>query len=208
VTSAVDAKEAARRLRRMAGESERQIVRGIRRGQTRFRTAIIEKFRATGVGRTIFGELNPELMKRKNWKTIANAGARAFVKRERVRKIGSVYSAGMVLRGLAALTEAGGKTRPHKIHALGAVERKSLAEGRTPAMGMRYLQFQVRGKWRRPLSVNHPGSRMPKQPFAAAAARTAEPAFAVEMKKALAAAAEVAGVSTAAQLLAAQLGGR
>ena len=132
-------KFAAALLRFAEREKDRPIVNGIRRGMHIARNIAAEEFKKQGVGRGIF-VTSPK----KDKKSI-----RLIIKRERVRKVGERFEAGLLLRGFAALQEKGGQTKSHEIK---------------PSTAKR-LVFPLGGRVIVTKRVRHPGSRIPAHPF-------------------------------------------
>lgn len=171
--------EAAKRFRTLAQEIDRQTVNAIRRGQHAARKLAFAEFAKTGIGRAF------DKRKKNGQLRDSTSQARAVIKRERVKKVGTVYIADLRLKGFAALVEAGGQTRPHMIR-----------PKNKPALAWQATSGALAGKWlrfRQP--VQHPGSRIPRQPFAAAAARRAGPEFGREVEVGLVKARTAAGLA-------------
>ena len=118
---------------------DQAVIRSLRRRLHHMRNLAVLEFRSQGVGRRIFGGAGKKA-----------SGARLIINRARVRKVGSVFQAGLVLRGLAALQERGGRTDPHVI-------KPKLAKKLIFPLGGRIVVTD---------QVNHPGSRVPAAPFA------------------------------------------
>lgn len=127
--------QVAARLRRAAREIRKPAVKALRRGLTLWKGRAIDTLRSRGIGRAIWGT--------------KRGGATMVVKRTRVKDSGGVITAGLHVRGLAALQEAGGRTKPHDITP--KIAQRLVFEGRTGTVVAR--------------RVKHPGSIVPAIPF-------------------------------------------
>lgn len=144
------------------------IVRALKQvGEVPKRLAV-EGFVGRGVGRGIFG---------RNAK-----GAYKLIKTGAVETKGSTFILALELRGFAALQEQGGRTKPHVIvprrrKALrlkgGPGGQGSLASNTFLRRGATKGVASDLGAFRN--AVNHPGSAIPRHPFAAEAMRGAAP---------------------------------
>lgn len=141
-------------LERFGKEAGREQINAIRRGMTFARGLVIERIRRTGVGRALWGR--------------KVKGARLMVPRQRVTRSGNVIHGGLLLRGLAAMVEAGGRTQPHVI----LPKNASILALKLPGGAVAFAT-----------KVQHPGSRIPAQPSAQAAMREALPRIAAEIDK-------------------------
>lgn len=126
--------------------------RALRRTGTAVQGTAVEVFRSRGIGRRIFGR--------------KAAGARKIITRSKLRGDPDFVIQPVKLKGLAAIQEAGGVTRPHLIR---PKNKKRLAINGKPIMG----------------SVLHPGSRMPAMPIGSRAIDRNTDRFATEMAKEL-----------------------
>jgi hypothetical protein len=90
------------------------------------------------------------------------SGIRVLIKRLPVKVVGNHIFGGLRLRGLIALQEEGGSTRPHVI-------RPKLK---------RALMFQgARGTVFTRLPIHHPGGRLPRLPIVTQRMERSEPLF-------------------------------
>jgi len=99
----------AKKLKTLPEIIEAETKNAIRRGQNAVRKAIGEEFRKRGIGRAIF----EKKLNEKSLKTI--------IRRDRVKKTGGLYSADVVVKGVAALVARGERSRPHRIGRPGKV---------------------------------------------------------------------------------------
>lgn len=144
-------RESANAIGKIAPGMEREVPNGIRRVLGFLRRLALTGYRSKGVGRAIWGEAKLTTL-------------RPLVKRGRVVRVGSGWTAGLEVRGLAALMETGGKTLAHDIKSKG-------------------------GKlWK------HPGSRIPQNAAAVASLPAAEAQLLIEMDKAVTKAVIAAGL--------------
>jgi len=90
---------------------------------------------------------------------------RMFIKRDKLRKSGTRYTTGIRAIGFAALIETGGHTLPHTIKARGRL----LANRETGAVFGR--------------AVQHPGSRVPKEPYLGRSVTSSQPRIVSEIDK-------------------------
>lgn len=153
----------------------------------------MEDFTRTGIGRSVFGqkaERGHAKGRAKNLRVVI-PGPRV------VRQGGSGFLVTSKLRGIAALVEKGGSSKPHQIRgALGAkIRRLSFgprggAHWQTNAWNRKVvgtLGFIGRGGHViTPKSVSHPGSRFRKDDFYSRAWHAAIPVFQAELEKGLA----------------------
>ena len=129
--------------------------KAFRRGLSFARTTLVGLYRNQGIGRTLFGK--------------KKSGLRVLIKRTRVEDNGRLIKGGLDVRGVARLMEQGGQTKPHQIKPKNAP----------------YLAFKgSRGFVFTKKPVRHPGSRIPRQPQAERALRTAEPRILQQVKDA------------------------
>jgi hypothetical protein len=91
----------ADRLRLFGSTLDKPISRGIRAGLSYARNVAIKRFSERGLGRTIFG--------------LDRSGVRPLVKIMPVRRRGDSWTGGLQVKGLMALQEVGGSTKPHII---------------------------------------------------------------------------------------------
>lgn len=133
---------------------------GLRRGLSTAREEALRAFQGRGIGRTLF-------------RTDRGQGER-LVTLEDVKATEGGAEGGIKLSGLAALQEAGGRTKAHTI-----------APKRTTV-----LRFAEGGSILFRSTVRHPGSRVQGVPFAEPALLRAEPAMASDMDAALQSAAD------------------
>lgn len=141
---------------------ERETKNGIRRGLNRLRTATGDEFKQRGLGRALFSA-----------RGYRKGALKTILARERVKKVGDVYSVGLRVKGVAAIVARGGVTSAHGIGFAGKV----LAN---PAAG-----FFARGK------VQHPGSRFQRDDFPGRALSKSLGAFKTEVAKGMAKVAEI-----------------
>lgn len=157
-------KEGAFRFRNLAKEIEREQINGIRRATHAWRKKAFGLFSQRGIGK-VFGERTAVLGRKPRGANTKQA--RVIIKRERVVSKGNgIYETGLLLKGFAALVEAGGRTKPHEIKA---------AEGGVLAwQGPSGTLFARR--------VKHPGSQIPRNPFVEDAGRQSEGEFKRQME--------------------------
>jgi hypothetical protein len=141
-------------LERFGKEAPREQINAIRRGMTFARSLVIDRIRRTGVGRALWGR--------------KAKGARLMVPRQRVTRSGNVIHGGLLLKGLAAMIETGGRTRSHVILPKNAGVLALKLSGGAVAFATK---------------VVHPGSRIPAQPSAQEAMREAVPRIAQEIDR-------------------------
>jgi len=141
-------------LDRFGKDAPREQINAIRRAMTFARSIVIKRVRSTGVGRALWGR--------------KGSGARLMVPRQRVTRSGGVIHGGLLLRGLAAMIDAGGRTLPHEIKPKKA----------------RVLANTVSGFFSA-TAVRHPGSRIAAEAFSEAAMREALPRITEEIDKGL-----------------------
>lgn len=146
--------EAARRIGLLDKEIDAGKVRAIRRTSTTWRSLTVAGIRSRGVGRALWAKKSTSL--------------RPIVKRMRVQKVGDGFTSGIVLSGLAALQEDGGRTKAHIIK---------------PWRASRLAFVGPKGHLISPVSVKHPGSRIPAMPSAAPAVPAVEADLAVQLDK-------------------------
>lgn len=162
----ISPKEGATRFRALPKLMEREIVNGMRRSTHFWRRKSFEIFSRRGLGR-VFGE--SAVLGTANQRANTRQ-ARVIIKREPVRKSGNgQYTTGLRLRGFAALTEAGGQTRPHEIKA-----RDGGVLGKPPdgvGRDSRGRPIYARRVFQRL------GARIKKTPFVEDAGRQSEPEF-------------------------------
>ncbi len=148
-------------------QSTKAVEGGIRRGMYYAAKLALKGVQSTGIGRGSQGNysisgLDP---RQKGVSQIKAKHIRMFIKRVRLVHRGNQWQSGLEAVGFAALIEKGGHTKPHQIRARGRV----LANPKTK---------QVFGK-----AVNHPGSRVPRQPYLGAAMTAAQPRIVAEIDK-------------------------
>lgn len=98
------------RLEKYERELPKANVRALRRGLHFARNLALERFRSTGIGRSIFGD------RKGRSKARSLSGLRPIVTRSRVRsRGGGILEGGIVARGIAGLMETGGRTKAHLI---------------------------------------------------------------------------------------------
>ncbi len=133
----VTIEEGARVFARFATSIRNKLLRdAFREEMKKARKDIVEGYKKTAIGSRIFK---------------ARGGPRLLVKTLRSRVQGSgAYEGGISVRGMAALIEEGGKTKPHPIRP----KKRTL------------LKFDVGAGTAFARRVEHPGSRVPKFPVA------------------------------------------
>lgn len=162
-------REAAIRIRKLPSELQNVERNAGRRGARKLRSAALARFMGTGIGRSIFGET----AKRRR------AGAKALraifpTPRVESRAEGQIRIS-YQLRGTAALVDTGGKTSRHVIKPSGGegvmkiaipggptIYRTFPRSGGSPGRLRRLLVGRGGGD---PRGIDHPGARMPRQPF-------------------------------------------
>lgn len=150
-------------LRDLGDKGFRKAVsNGLRRGIRAARADAVATGSRIGILRGIFGT--------------KPGGLRALVKTVRVARNGSVYTAGMQVKGVAAMVEEGGRIKPHTI---------------TPKNAS-VLAFKGGAGFAR--SVQHPGAAVPKRPFIGPALQRGTGRVVDEIDKGLAAAIAEAGL--------------
>lgn len=136
---------------RLAGDALRQFVKdqpkaernALRKVSAGVRREVVKSFTATGIGRALFGAAAVKSKARARTKAL-----RAVFPMPRVQPSGTGWVLSLTLKGIPALTEVGGHTKGHRI------------EGRDGV-----LAFRAGGSEKFAKRVNHPGSRMPHQPY-------------------------------------------
>jgi hypothetical protein len=132
----ITTRELAGAFRKIADrELPRAQKNGARRGLRAGRKLILAELPKRGVLRSIFGK--------------KKSGLNVLVKVNQVRPRGDGFASSIELRGLAALQETGGHTKPHDI---GPLRKKAL---RFNAGGVSHFSREP---------VHHPGSRVPAAP--------------------------------------------
>jgi hypothetical protein len=134
--------QAADQLRKMANPRplHREVANAFRRGARRIEKRAEDRFTTRGVGRRLFGR--------------KKAGARKLFSVSRVKTQGGVLSAEITVKGLAAIQETGGVTRPHLIK-----------PGKFLLKGVPVLVFRTpRGLVITSKPVRHPGAMHPAIP--------------------------------------------
>ena len=177
-------KEGATRFRSLEQLMRQQSINGLRRSTHFWRKKYFEIFSRRGLGK-VFGE--SAVLGTANQRANTNQ-ARVIVKREPVRQAGNgLLTTGLRLRGFAALTEAGGRTRPHEIKARQGVLGTPPAGLGTDARGKPIFATRV---------FQRLGARVPKHPIAEEAARQSQPEFIRQQEIAAQRAAELAKLAS------------
>lgn len=127
--------EARINVLKLAAELPREYENAMKRVLRRARTVAAGKIRSRGIGRALWGK--------------GRSTATLSLKVERVKRSGTTLSGGLEAKGVAAMIDQGGMTKPHVIKPKnGTVLALKLPGGRAFAR-----------------AVRHPGSRIPAQPF-------------------------------------------
>jgi hypothetical protein len=161
--------QAAEQLGKMADRVETHMARGMSFGLERFvREAAVVETVKHGVGRRLWGN--------------RRAGAFAMFKREPIRLDGGRVRTVVLVKGLPGLAETGGVTQDHLIQARGAnlagqaarafkkgKLEKGVALASRGARAGQLLGLTVRGRRLAAPWIQHPGSRIAKNPVVAAA---------------------------------------
>jgi hypothetical protein len=152
-------KQLAAVFRKIAdGEFRRAQENGLRRGLRWARNEILRELPGRGVLRSVFGR--------------KISGLKKLVSVRRVEFKGDVMVGTVQLTGLAAMSETGGRTKPHGI-------KPKLRTALTFRVGGRMLFSRV--------GVKHPGSRIPAIPAAARVVPRATARIRQEQEKSVAA---------------------
>jgi hypothetical protein len=155
-------------LKRFTAEMPKAELNVLRRASAYVRRQAIDSFTSTGVGRAIYGA--HAIRGKAKGRTRA---LKVVFPMPRVQAQGSGWMLSLTLKGFAALTEIGGQTRSHPIEARDGV-----------------LSYRIGGSDKFGKKVNHPGSRIPAQPYLQRAANASLPTLQKEMDEGLAALAE------------------
>lgn len=149
--------EAVLRLNRFIVAERNAILRGLKRGVGRARKPALERLRASGVGRALTTR-----------KKGLPGTPRLIVSVSRAKQTGpESFEVALQAKGMAALIDQGGRTKPH------AIEAKS----------DQLLSFQARdGRSVHVRRVSHPGSNVPRVSSLEPALRGAEPGVAREIQ--------------------------
>jgi hypothetical protein len=134
--------EMASKLRELAGEKglKKVISNGMRRGLRVGKKVALKTLRGSGVGRAL-------------WIKRGSGVAPVKVSYPNVRQSRNTYTSALQEKGMAALIEKGGRTRPHR-----------------------------EKRWGRPETMLHPGSIVPSNPHLEAAAAAAASAIPGEIE--------------------------
>ena len=177
--------QAAAQLGVLMDRVEVHAARGLSFGLERHvREAAVLATVKRGFGRRLWGD--------------ARRGAFAMFKREPIRMSGGKLLTAVIVKGLAAMAETGGKTEAHVIAAAGAKlsDRaarafkkgdvvKGVAFASRAARNGQLLTMTVRGKRLAAPWVNHPGSRIARNPAMAEALDANGEKVTAEIRKAL-----------------------
>ncbi len=144
----------AKALRGIGKDLDRERANALRRVVRRARGAAVTALRQRGVGRALWGH------------KLGKSGATLALKTTRVVRSGTVMSAGIQAKGLAAFVEAGGRTKQHII-------RPKLAG----VLKLRVGSGFAFARWAR-----HPGSNIPAQPYLPAAVASARLGLPAELE--------------------------
>lgn len=163
--------EAAVKMRELAGEKglKRVIVNSIKRGMTVGRKDALAKLRASGVGRAL------TLQRKKRGPTNVPP---LIVTVGKVRQNGTEYTSSLQEKGMAALIEKGGHTKPHRI----------------TAKASKLLRFGSGARWSFAKVVSHPGSIVPRNAHLEHAAKVAGEAVPGQIDAGFTAAVQKAGL--------------
>jgi ribosomal protein L5 len=158
------AKLAGEALRQFVKEQPKAELNALRRSSAYIRRQTIKAFTATGVGRAIYGVAAVRGKARGRTKAL-----KVVFPMPRVEARDAGWMLSLTLKGFAALTEIGGRTKPHAIESRDGV-----------------LTFKVNGSEKFGKKVKHPGSQMPAQPYLQRAADASLPVLQKEMDEGLA----------------------
>lgn len=128
--------EGAKRVRRVRSEFERAMMKGVRTELKAAREVLVAGYRESGVVHTVFGG-NPEGLYRI---------VRVSISAKSLEGTEGSLQGKIRIKGLAALTEAGGRTKAHEIF----------------PKQVRALAFSIGGARVFSRNVEHPGGRVPK----------------------------------------------
>ena len=178
--------EAIDQLGKLGGRVQAHVARGLSYGLEKHvrEPAVVETVKH-GVGRRLWGD--------------KRAGAFAMFRREPIQMTSGRLTTRIVVKGLPALAETGGRTLPHRIesHAswlarsgASAIRRGKGEKGfallsmaaRAPG---RLLTFTVRGRRMAAPWVQHPGSQIAKTEVMARALESGGPKVVEEIRKSL-----------------------
>lgn len=178
--------QAGAQLGKMADRMETHVARGLSYGlEKHVREPAVIATVKVGVGRRLWGN--------------KRAGAFAMFKREPIKMTGGKLITQIIVKGLPAMAETGGKTAAHVIsseaNSLARRGQRLVAKGKhdkgaallkgAAASKGRLLTMVVRGKRIAAPWVNHPGSRIAKNPAMSAALDAGETKVAAEIARSL-----------------------
>lgn len=167
----------AEALAKVPGEALQAALRGAKSMERELRREAVSLFIKRGVGRGIFGK--------------RDSGAYRIIKVATVLRQSTIVQA-LELRGFAALQETGGRTLAHKIRAekahYGALAEAYAGQKRGARFARRAARstkrvlaikakggFGFGGELVFRAEVNHPGSKIPRHPFAVQAHQNVRP---------------------------------
>lgn len=159
---------AVRRTQQQA--KDKPFLDAVRRGLKPGREFALQELRGTRLGQAIFGNRKKAAkgMVRQN---LIGSSAR--------RRSETVFEGSLRAKGLAALIEKGGKTKPHKIKAWRGKFLVFKATGRSGG----FLGLRKRSGLIAVPAVNHPGAPVPREPFLRRSMERAAPKIRAEVSR-------------------------
>jgi hypothetical protein len=164
------AKWAAAVRRAAQRDIDKPFLKAIRKGLKPGREFALGQMRATRLGQALFGARK---------KPASGVVRQNLIGSSARRRSLTVFEGTLRAKGLAALIETGGKTKPHRIKAWRGRFLVFQATGRTGFLGLRRRTGIIAVP-----AVNHPGARVPREPFLRRSMERAAPAMTLELEKA------------------------